>query len=337
MSFYPEDVRLRRPPQQQGRFTQGRNGSQDPNLLLAQQLYAQQQQQQQQIRGISSTLPRNINQRRMTAGPQGDPFMDMERMKRSIKSLQDQLALADDTILKLKLSKETLGDRNTAELKNQIQLNGKFENLSQGTTRPSQIIERYTQLYTQGRIDAMDDLDQIAGLSKYGKHQEMKQKILYGIMVASYKVSYDYLRQLKLNLQRLMGIPDKHPSTAKDPYGDAMNFLTSYFQSTTQSFKVDPIVNDVQDQLIQLLPEFPSLSKLPGIATYTTECCRVAWSMVNQIPPMEMEHSQDKFSPSLHTRFHASSDKSNKIKMYVWPAIVDSADKNVLYKGVVWT
>lgn len=96
-------------------------------------------------------------------------------------------------------------------------------------------------------------------------------------------------------------------------------------------------LQDVQDQLIQLLPEFPSLSRLPGIAKYTAECCRVAWSMVNQIPPMEMEHSQDKFCANMHTRFHASSDKNSKIKMYVWPALVESGTKNVLFKGVVWT
>ena len=45
-------------------------------------------------------------------------------------------------------------------------------------------------MYSQGRLNAMDDLDQIAGLSKYGKHTEMKQKILYGIMVVSRKLFY---------------------------------------------------------------------------------------------------------------------------------------------------
>lgn len=78
--------------------------------------------------------------------------------------------------------------RVTQDIQNQVQLSGRFEDLSKGGTRPTQIIERYGLLYTQGRIDAMDDLDQIAGLSKYGKHQEMKQKILYGIMVVSVSI-----------------------------------------------------------------------------------------------------------------------------------------------------
>ena len=97
-------------------------------------------------------------------------------MKRMMGALQEQLALADDTIRKLKGGQD---------MQNGVMMSGKFENISQGGTRPSQIIEQYGQLYSQGRLNAMDDLDQIAGLSKYGKHTEMKQKILYGIMVVS--------------------------------------------------------------------------------------------------------------------------------------------------------
>lgn len=118
-------------------------------------------------------MPRNGIGRR--AGPP-DPFMEMERMKRMMAGLQEQLALADDTIRKLKGGQE---------LQNGVMAGGKFENISNGGTRPSQIVEQYGQLYSQGRLNAMDDLDQIAGLSKYGKHTEMKQKILYGIMVVS--------------------------------------------------------------------------------------------------------------------------------------------------------
>lgn len=124
------------------------------------------------------TVPRNGIGRR--AGPP-DPFMEMERMKRMMLGLQEQLALADDTIRKLKGGQE---------LQNGVMVGGKFENVSHGGIRPSQIVEQYGHLYSQGRLNAMDDLDQIAGLSKYGKHTEMKQKILYGIMVVSRKLFY---------------------------------------------------------------------------------------------------------------------------------------------------
>ena len=123
-------------------------------------------------------MPRNgIGGRR--PGP-SDPFMEMERMKRMMLGLQEQLAMADDTIRKMKSGHDA---------QNGIMMGGKFENVSQGGTRPSQIVEQYGQLYSQGRLNAMDDLDQIAGLSKYGKHTEMKQKILYGIMVVSVKAT----------------------------------------------------------------------------------------------------------------------------------------------------
>lgn len=49
--------------------------------------------------------------RRMTGGTPNDAYMDMERMKRTVKGLQEQLALADDTIRKLKSKEKDLGDR----------------------------------------------------------------------------------------------------------------------------------------------------------------------------------------------------------------------------------
>lgn len=39
-----------------------------------------------------------------------------------------------------------------------------------------------------------------------------------------------------------MGIPEKHSPNEKDAHGEALMFLTSYFQTTTQNFSLDPIV-----------------------------------------------------------------------------------------------
>ena len=183
----------------------------------------------------------------------------------------------------------------------------------------------------------MDELDQIIGLNKYDKHQEMKQKILYGVIIASYKVSHDYLAQLRTNMHRLLGVPENYTQRAGDHYTEAITFLSKYLQATTQTFDIQPIVRDVKDQLTQLLPEFPMLCRLPGNSSYIEQCCYITWAMVNQIPPMELEHAQEKFSPLHHTRFHTSSDRHSKVKMYIWPTLVDSLTNDVLYRGVVWT
>lgn len=37
-------------------------------------------------------------------------------------------------------------------------------------------------------------------------------------------------------------MPDKHPATEKDAFASAITFLTTYFQSTTQTFNVEPVV-----------------------------------------------------------------------------------------------
>ena len=62
---------------------------------------------------------------------------------------------------------------------------GKFENLSQGGLRLNRLIERYETLYTQGRIDALDELDEIPLLRKMKKREEVKSKITVGVMIVS--------------------------------------------------------------------------------------------------------------------------------------------------------
>lgn len=262
---------------------------------------------------------------------------EVDCLTQQTKALQEQLSVAEDTIHRLKKREKELKERITSNLQQHIARGGKFENVSQGT-RPSHIVEQYGLLYTQGRVDALDDLDNISGLSRYEKHDEMKQKILYGIMIASYKVSYEYLKKVKENIRCQLCIPEHFESNVNEPvYREALNFLDSYLQSTTQIFDTDMIAKGVLAQMDELLPEFPILTQLNGISAYATQCCQLAWGMVNQTPPMVLEHGSEKFSTVMHTRFHASNEKNSRIKMYLWPTLVDGENFNILYRGVVWT
>lgn len=55
-------------------------------------------------------------------------------------------------------------------------------------------------------------------------------------------MSFEYLTKLKTNMKRLLDIPEKHSPNERDVHGEALMFLTSYFQSTTQNFNLDPII-----------------------------------------------------------------------------------------------
>ena len=67
----------------------------------------------------------------------------------------------------------------------QLKKGGKFEDLSAGECRPSALVERYDNLYTQTRLDAMDELDDVESLDKMDDGGDIKNKILFSVLVVS--------------------------------------------------------------------------------------------------------------------------------------------------------
>lgn len=67
----------------------------------------------------------------------------------------------------------------------QLKKGGKFEDLSAGDYRPSALVERYDNLYTQTRLDAMDELDDLESLDKLDDNGDIKNKILFSVVVVS--------------------------------------------------------------------------------------------------------------------------------------------------------
>lgn len=60
--------------------------------------------------------------------------------------------------------------------------NNNFEDLSLGENRPTELIKRFSSLYSESRVDALDALDEIQQLEEMGV---LKGKILFSIVVVS--------------------------------------------------------------------------------------------------------------------------------------------------------
>lgn len=54
-----------------------------------------------------------------------------------------------------------------------------------GECRPSALVERYDNLYTQTRLDAIDELDEVESLAKMDDSGDIKNKILFSVLVVS--------------------------------------------------------------------------------------------------------------------------------------------------------
>ena len=69
----------------------------------------------------------------------------------------------------------------------QLKKGGKFEDLCEGESRPTALVEQYDDLCTQVRIDALDDLDQVESMERLQDSGDLKNKILFSVVVVSSK------------------------------------------------------------------------------------------------------------------------------------------------------
>ncbi len=58
----------------------------------------------------------------------------------------------------------------------------KFENLADGERRPSALVAKYAELYSQTRVDAYEALSEVAELADA---RELKEKLLFSVVVVS--------------------------------------------------------------------------------------------------------------------------------------------------------
>ena len=63
-----------------------------------------------------------------------------------------------------------------------IQRGTAFEDLNMGCNRPTQIVRRYGDLYSEMRVETMDALDELPEMTDY---DDLKGKLLFSVVVVS--------------------------------------------------------------------------------------------------------------------------------------------------------
>ena len=73
--------------------------------------------------------------------------------------------------------------------------------------------------------------------------------------------------------------------------------------------------------------------------SYIKECLRLAWRMVNLLPPLKIvtvDHTHGKaFDDFFETEVEENEEKAQTMKVCVWPAVTDCDNDEVLVKGTV--
>lgn len=98
-----------------------------------------------------------------------------------------------------------------------------------------------------------------------------------------------------------------------------------------------------RDQWMISEPWLPQLEDeiLSGMKSFITDCVRIAWRMVNLLPPLKIMLANDddlkgeRFDDYFHTEKEEVIERSSTITLCVWPALTDHDGNEVLVKGRV--
>jgi len=96
-----------------------------------------------------------------------------------------------------------------------------------------------------------------------------------------------------------------------------------------------------RDQWIKTEPWLPQLDDeiLSRMTGYINECVRIAWRMVNLLPPLkivlENQVCGERFEDFFQTENEEVTEKTPTNTLCVWPALTDYRGDEVLFKGAV--
>lgn len=98
-----------------------------------------------------------------------------------------------------------------------------------------------------------------------------------------------------------------------------------------------------RDQWMKSEPWLPQLDDKiilgSRMKSYITDCVRIAWRMVNLLPPLKIVLANqvhgERFEDFFQTEKEEVKEKTETITVCVWPALTDYDSDEVLVKGTV--
>ncbi|KAK3762317.1 hypothetical protein RRG08_006061 [Elysia crispata] len=285
------------------------------------------------------------------AGPSSSPPQSNHQvmlLEQEVTSLKTELAQARETIRKLQAQEKELRTRLADHIHSRFTSHPTqaLENLSLGTLRPTSLVRAYDDLYREGRVDSLDALDTLPELTGL---DILKMKILFSVIVLAFRCVHHHLHELRMKLRQLLCLPvpsmrPSHSDGLGDPHvipdmvsAQMEDHISKYLTHTVDRHDVEPLVNEVCQNIYATLYDYPGLQTCDGLVEYARTAVRLAWGLSVQVPPYTISYDAQKFLPQNHDRFHTSDSDSEDIKSFLWPMLVDGHTGLCVTRGVVIT
>lgn len=242
----------------------------------------------------------------------------------------EELAAARQTIATLQQRQRELQDRLAIQAQRMVARGGRFENTAQGEQRPSALVRRYGSLYAQARVDTLDALDAIPQLRDA---DELKSKLLFSVVVLGFRSVQNSVNEMKAQVRRALQIPAQLSNDPRVLELDAS--VDDYLRANPDACDVSRNVEEVCAQIWATLYDYPCLKGCAGLTRYVRDCVRLAWAL--SVHGFALEFETRAFYRELHVRFHTSDHRSERIRTYLWPALLQAPRGPCVHKAVVIT
>ncbi|XP_071440865.1 uncharacterized protein [Hetaerina americana] len=222
------------------------------------------------------------------------------------------------------------------------------DSASHGTGGPSAqlLVGRFASLYAQARVDTLDALDNLPQLRDA---EDLKSKILFSVVVLSFRSVQSLLASVKAQVHDILQMPTSstppptaqavsNVSTETSGVAEMEEAMGDYLRRNVENFDMTKNVEEVCSQIWATLYDYPCLKSCEGLVQYVKSAVRLAWSLINQSPPYMLEYEHRIFRKDTHIRFHSSDQNADRIRCYLWPALLEGgANGPCVHKGVVIT
>ncbi|KAI5631234.1 mitochondria-eating protein domain-containing protein [Phthorimaea operculella] len=163
-------------------------------------------------------------------------------------------------------------------------------------------------------------------------------KIVFSIAVLSFRAAIS-LRERRINEVKALLGADTEPNT--DPAVSRLQAAAMrVLQQTAHSFPLGEAERTVVNQVLTTLREYPCLTSCAALHALVAAACRAAWTISLHSPPLRIDtdFTPVVMDPDRHVRLStsgASERRSDLIKSFVWPALMDGS--RCVFRAVVLT
>lgn len=262
----------------------------------------------------------------------------IEDLQKEVDRLKKKLSVSQEMLSKMQEREKQLRNRLSEQAQRQLQKgSSKFEDLSLGESRPTQLIKRYGNLYTESRLDAMDALDDVPNMANC---EDLKVKLLLSVVVLAFRSAEKTLCETKSKIRELLHIPrvtESGTSAFCLAAKDLEEAVAYYLRKTVDKHDSSKLCKEVCERVWTTLYDYPLLKECRGLLCYIEDCVRIAWAMTVQNPPFVIDYESRTYDPEVHSRFHTSDAGSPVIKSVLWPMLLEGEGGSCVSKGVVIT